>query len=125
MPRGKSITARDVEIGDRIRLRRKEIGMSQGKLGDALDLTFQQVQKYEKGTNRIGAGRLEQISRILGVPMGYFYDDVRTVDGLKPLQFLNAPGVVKLAKAYTEIKDQKLRLALIAMAEAMAEGRHK
>src|SRR5579871_3662815 len=66
----------DVQVGNRVRLRRMLIGMSQERLGDLLGLTFQQVQKYEKGVNRIGAGRLFEIARILGVPIEFFYDGV-------------------------------------------------
>src|ERR1700744_4772108 len=66
----------DAQVGNRVRIRRMLIGMSQEKLGDLLGLTFQQVQKYEKGVNRIGAGRLYEISRILGVPIDFFYDGV-------------------------------------------------
>src|ERR1700759_4282435 len=64
----------DAQVGNRVRIRRMLIGMSQEKLGDLLGLTFQQVQKYEKGVNRIGAGRLYEIARILGVPIDFFYD---------------------------------------------------
>src|SRR5215813_11064910 len=66
----------DVQVGNRVRIRRMLIGMSQERLGDLLGLTFQQVQKYEKGVNRIGAGRLFEIARILGVPIDFFYDGV-------------------------------------------------
>src|SRR6201999_1109551 len=66
----------DAQVGNRVRLRRMLIGMSQEKLGESLGLTFQQVQKYEKGVNRIGAGRLFHVARILGVPITYFYEDV-------------------------------------------------
>ena len=66
----------DAQVGNRVRIRRMLIGMSQEKLGDLLGLTFQQVQKYEKGVNRIGAGRLFEISRILGVPIDFFYEGV-------------------------------------------------
>ena len=64
----------DKHVGSRVRMRRMMLGMSQEKLGDALDLTFQQVQKYEKGTNRIGASRLQQISHILQVPVAFFFE---------------------------------------------------
>ena len=64
----------DAQVGNRVRIRRMLIGMSQEKLGDLLGLTFQQVQKYEKGVNRIGAGRLFEVSRILGVPIDFFYE---------------------------------------------------
>src|SRR6185437_9574275 len=66
----------DVQVGNRVRIRRMLIGMSQERLGDLLGLTFQQVQKYEKGVNRIGAGRLFEVSRILGVPIDFFYEGV-------------------------------------------------
>ena len=64
----------DVHVGTRVRLRRTLLGLSQEKLGDAIGLTFQQVQKYERGANRIGASRLFDLSRVLDVPIAYFYD---------------------------------------------------
>src|ERR1700761_1508646 len=70
----------DAQVGNRVRIRRMLIGMSQERLGDLLGLTFQQVQKYEKGVNRIGAGRLYEVSRILGVPIDFFYDGVAQLD---------------------------------------------
>ncbi|GAN79301.1 helix-turn-helix domain-containing protein [Acidocella aminolytica] len=66
----------DIHVGSRIRLRRTLLGMSQERLGDALGLTFQQVQKYERGMNRVGASRLFDISRVLDVPISYFFDDM-------------------------------------------------
>src|ERR1700731_4074916 len=66
----------DVHVGTRVRLRRTLLGMSQEKLGDALGLTFQQVQKYERGANRIGASRLYDLSRVLDVPVSFFFDDI-------------------------------------------------
>ena len=69
----------DKHVGSRVRMRRMMLGMSQEKLGDALGLTFQQVQKYEKGTNRIGASRLQQISHILQVPVAFFFEGAPTV----------------------------------------------
>src|SRR5512147_2724158 len=71
----------DKHVGSRVRMRRMMLGMSQEKLGDALDLTFQQVQKYEKGTNRIGASRLQQISHILQVPVAFFFEGAPNVSG--------------------------------------------
>jgi len=67
----------DVHVGTRVRLRRTLLGMSQEKLGDALGLTFQQVQKYERGANRIGASRLYDLSRVLDVPVSFFFDDIK------------------------------------------------
>src|SRR5512147_2967524 len=66
----------DVHVGSRIRLRRTLLGMSQEKLGEALGLTFQQIQKYERGVNRIGASRLFDLARVLDVPIGFFFDDM-------------------------------------------------
>src|SRR3984893_3245032 len=71
----------DTQVGNRVRIRRMLIGMSQEKLGDLLGLTFQQVQKYEKGVNRIGAGRVFQVSRILNVPVDFFYEGVNAASG--------------------------------------------
>src|SRR6516164_572963 len=92
----------DVHVGSRVRYRRMIIGMSQEKLGEKMNLTFQQIQKYEKGTNRIGASRLFQLSKILDVPVGYFFEDAfansagpKPTAGLEPeqesflLDFLN------------------------------------
>lgn len=69
----------DIHVGSRVRLRRNMLGLSQEKLGDAIGLTFQQVQKYERGANRIGASRLLELSRVLDVPVAFFYDDVDPV----------------------------------------------
>ncbi|RUY60953.1 XRE family transcriptional regulator, partial [Mesorhizobium sp. M7A.F.Ca.CA.001.13.1.1] len=65
----------DIHVGSRIRLRRNMLGMSQEKLGENLGITFQQIQKYEKGTNRVGASRLQAIASILGVPVAFFFED--------------------------------------------------
>lgn len=75
----------DVHVGARVRLRRTLLGMSQERLGEAIGLTFQQVQKYERGANRIGASRLWDLSRVLDVPMSYFFEDMdETVSSLSP-----------------------------------------
>src|SRR5216683_1587867 len=66
----------DVHVGSRVRLRRTLLGMSQGKLGDALGLTFQQVQKYERGANRVSSSRLFDLTRVLDVPVSYFFDEM-------------------------------------------------
>src|SRR5437588_10520516 len=80
----------DKHVGSRVRMRRMMLGMSQEKLGDALDLTFQQVQKYEKGTNRIGASRLQQISHILQVPGAFFFEGEPATG--RPLAMGEAPS---------------------------------
>ena len=75
----------DVHVGQRVRLRRTLLGMSQEKLGEAIGLTFQQVQKYERGANRIGSSRLYDLSRVLDVPISYFFDDMdQQVSGQPP-----------------------------------------
>jgi len=81
----------DRHVGARVRMRRMMLGMSQEKLGDALDLTFQQVQKYEKGANRIGASRLQQISNILQVPVSFFFEGAPNAPGHSSSGFGEAP----------------------------------
>lgn len=110
----------DKHVGNRVRMRRLMLDMSQEKLGDALDLTFQQVQKYEKGTNRIGASRLQHIAHILQVPVAFFFDGAphvpgfpaRTDDAPSPSyvsDFLATSDGLALARAFTRIKNPKLR----------------
>lgn len=114
-------------------MRRVLVGMSQEKLGEALALTFQQVQKYEKGTNRIGASRLQQISRILGVPVEYFFEGAPQVqdrlasngfqdtgDTSYVADFLATNEGVQLNKAFVRIKDPKLRRKVVELVSAMA-----
>jgi transcriptional regulator with XRE-family HTH domain len=123
----------DVHIGSRIRLRRATLGLSQATLGEAIGITFQQVQKYERGANRIGAGRLLEVARVLDVPIGFFYDDIdpaqapailagsaepaRATPDRDPLQ---QPETLELVRAYTEITDTKIRLHLLQLAKALS-----
>src|ERR1041385_2209636 len=106
----------DKHVGGRVRMRRMMLGMGQEKLGDALHLTFQQVQKYEKGTNRIGASRLQQISHILQVPVAFFFEGApgapartdgpsETVSLTYVTNFLATSDGMALTKAFTRIKD--------------------
>ena len=109
----------DGQVGNRVRLRRMLVGMSQERLGEHLGLTFQQVQKYEKGVNRIGAGRLFQVAQILGVPISYFYEGVieqsaesmRKGDATTPpvMEFLSSGEGLQLTLAFMRIKDLKVR----------------
>jgi transcriptional regulator with XRE-family HTH domain len=92
----------DVHIGSRIRLRRTLLGMSQERLGEALGLTFQQVQKYESGVNRVSASRLFDLSRVLNVPIGFFFDDVPDV-------VLSRRETLELVGAYYRIIDPAVR----------------
>ena len=121
----------DKHVGSRVRMRRMMLSMSQEKLGDALGLTFQQVQKYEKGTNRIGASRLQQISLILQVPVAFFFEGAPNVpgqpDGLREApspayvsDFLATSEGLALTKAFTRIKEPKLRRRIVDRVEQIA-----
>jgi transcriptional regulator with XRE-family HTH domain len=123
----------DKHVGARVRMRRMMLGMSQEKLGDALGLTFQQVQKYEKGANRIGASRLQQISQILQVPVSFFFDGAPSAPGLPHDTFSSAPSPayvsdflatsdgLALTKAFMGIKDAKLRRRIVDLVEQISE----
>jgi transcriptional regulator with XRE-family HTH domain len=121
----------DKHVGSRVRMRRMMLGMSQEKLGDALDLTFQQVQKYEKGTNRIGASRLQHISQILKVPVSFFFEGAPNMPGHAgmgeaPLpayvnDFLATSDGLSLTKSFIKIKSSKLRRRIVELVEQMAE----
>jgi transcriptional regulator with XRE-family HTH domain len=121
----------DKHVGSRVRMRRMMLGMSQEKLGDALGLTFQQVQKYEKGSNRIGASRLQQISLILQVPVSFFFEGAPPPPG-KVAAFGEAPSPayvtdflatsdgLTLVKAFMRIPNAKLRRRIVDLVEEMA-----
>jgi transcriptional regulator with XRE-family HTH domain len=123
----------DKHVGSRVRMRRMMLNMSQEKLGDALGLTFQQVQKYEKGTNRIGASRLQQISNILQVPVSFFFDGAPHVPGSSRAEgmgeapspayvsdFLATSDGLALTKAFMRISDNKLRRRIVDLVEQIA-----
>src|SRR6202162_5523505 len=123
----------DKHVGSRVRMRRMMLSMSQEKLGDALGLTFQQVQKYEKGANRIGAGRLQHISNILQVPVAFFFEGAPRIAGmLAPAGFENAPSAayvsdflassdgLVLTEAFMRIPDPKLRRCIVSLVEQIA-----
>ena len=119
----------DGQVGNRVRLRRMLIGMSQERLGELLGLTFQQVQKYEKGVNRIGAGRLFEVARILGVPIDYFYEGASTQiagpsenEASPPvMEFVSSGEGLQLSLAFMKIKDPKLRKRVLDLVKQMAE----
>ena len=116
----------DVQVGNRVRIRRMLIGMSQEKLGDLLGLTFQQVQKYEKGVNRIGAGRLFEVSRILNVPVDFFYEGVGAAgqpdsDGAPVMDFVSSGEGLQLALAFMKIRDIKVRKRVLDLVKSLAE----
>jgi transcriptional regulator with XRE-family HTH domain len=123
----------DKHVGSRVRMRRMMLGMSQEKLGDALSLTFQQVQKYEKGTNRIGASRLQQISLILQVPVAFFFEGAPHLtegavnDSMESApsptyvsDFLATSDGLSLTKAFMRIPDPKLRRRIVDLVQQIA-----
>jgi transcriptional regulator with XRE-family HTH domain len=110
----------DIEMGRRIRLRRREIGISQIELAGHLGLTFQQVQKYEKGINRVGAARLQQIAEMLGVDIPFFYRDNGKEPDLDSLLVANSVFSLRLLRAYTAIKDKAVRRKLVILVEMIA-----
>lgn len=110
----------DVELGKRIRLRRVEQHMSQAELGDKLGVSFQQVQKYEKGVNRVGASRLQQIATALDVPVTFFYDGDGKSREVESLLFLDSSFSLRLLRAYTSIKNQSVQRHMVSLMESMA-----
>ena len=128
---GKKPNPVDTHVGSRVRLRRMLLGMSQERLGNAMGLTFQQVQKYEKGVNRIGASRLFHISRILDVPVQFFFEeapqtDAAAVAGMAEpesetfiLEFLNSREGLELNRAFVNIGDPKVRKSVVDLVRAL------
>jgi transcriptional regulator with XRE-family HTH domain len=122
----------DLHVGSRVRLRRVMLGMSQERLGNALGVTFQQVQKYEKGANRIGASRLQAISRLLDAPPSYFFEGAPAALGLAP-GFQDGPRPyvpdmvttaegLQLNRAFARISDPRLRRRVVDLVHQMAES---
>jgi len=132
MPRDqKTQSPVDKHVGARVRMRRMMLGMSQEKLGDAVKLTFQQIQKYEKGANRIGASRLQQFAGILQVPVSFFFEGAPPSPGQNPplgelpspayiADFLATSDGLALTAAFMRIKDSKLRRRIVDLVEAIA-----
>ena len=122
----------DTHVGTRVRLRRMLLGMSQEKLGESLGLTFQQVQKYEKGVNRIGASRLFDLAQVLGVPVQFFYDELGPGEphavggfGERPtdnyvVDFLSSREGLELNKAFVRITDPKVRRSVLDLVRSLA-----
>lgn len=124
----------DIHVGGRIRLRRMMNGLSQERLGEQMGLTFQQIQKYEKGANRVGASRLFQLAKVLEVPISYFFDDLETdssdngqVGFAEPksqdfvLEFLNSREGLELNRAFVKIQDPQVRRRVIDLIRSLAE----
>jgi transcriptional regulator with XRE-family HTH domain len=128
----------DVHVGARVRLRRTLLGMSQERLGEAIGLTFQQVQKYERGANRVGASRLYDLSRVLDVPVSFFFDDLAAaplapIDGAatgvaEPATAAYEPDplmrreTLELVRAYYRIPDPQIRRRLFDLTKAIANA---
>jgi transcriptional regulator with XRE-family HTH domain len=124
----------DTHVGSRIRLRRNMLGMSQEKLGENLGITFQQIQKYEKGTNRVGASRLQAIANILGVPVAFFFEDLPGPEGTGNRGFAEDPSTtfaidfctsaegLQLNRAFVKISDQKVRRRIIELVKSLASN---
>jgi transcriptional regulator with XRE-family HTH domain len=122
----------DMHVGSRIRLRRNMLGMSQEKLGESLGITFQQIQKYEKGTNRVGASRLQAIATILGVPVAFFFEDLpgqeatgnrgfaEDTSAAFALDFCTSAEGLQLNRAFVKIPDLKVRRRIIDLVKSLA-----
>ncbi|MEN2980211.1 helix-turn-helix transcriptional regulator [Tistrella bauzanensis] len=121
----------DAHVGGRVRLRRQLLGLSQEKLGQRVGLTFQQIQKYERGTNRIGAGRLFLIAHALDVPVSFFYDQAEAVAGGRGLlsiddgfdwAVMEGPDAQMLAFDFARIPDARTRTRVIDLARSMSDA---
>jgi transcriptional regulator with XRE-family HTH domain len=119
----KQTNAIDKYVGTRLRVRRMMLGMSQTDVGDALGLTFQQVQKYEMGENRIGAGRLQQLAGILNMPVAFFFDGTSAKAGSLPAEdpmgVLATSAGLRLVTAFTRITDTELRRRIVRLVEEL------
>jgi transcriptional regulator with XRE-family HTH domain len=121
----------DLHVGGRVRMRRKFLGMSQEGLADAIKLTFQQVQKYERGSNRISASKLHEISKVLKAPIGYFFEGIgegEQVEGFSESQseqfvhgFLMTTEGIELAEAFPRIRNAKHRRRILELVRTLAE----
>jgi len=123
----------DVHVGSRVRLRRTLLGMSQEKLGDALGLTFQQVQKYERGANRVGASRLYDLSRVLDVPVSFFFEEFsdalpspngtgETVGDPYQVNPMMKRETLELVRAYLRISDPQIKRRVFELTKALASA---
>ncbi len=122
----------DIHVGARIRLRRNMLGMSQEKLGESLGITFQQIQKYEKGTNRVGASRLQAIATILGVPVSFLFEDLpgqssalgsgfaEDASTVHALEFCSSAEGLQLNRSFVKISDPKVRRKIIELIRTLS-----
>lgn len=123
----------DKHVGSRVRIRRTALGKSQSWLADAVGLTFQQIQKYEKGTNRIGSSRLQQFANLLDVPVSFFFDEARGASSRGKasasdhptayvFEFTSSSDGLALIKAFMHINDTKIRRGITKLVEQIADG---
>ncbi len=127
----------DVHVGSRVRLRRMLVGFSQEKLGRSMGLTFQQIQKYEKGVNRIGASRLYKLSQVLDVPVGFFYEGMNQMEGSAIpgmaeekseeflYEFLNTRDGLELNRAFVKVSDASIRKSVIDLVRSLGRANSK
>lgn len=128
----------DRHVGARVRMRRITVGMSQEKLGEALGVTFQQIQKYEKGSNRISASRMQNIAQVLGVPVAYFFDgaprdeSIATASGFAETRqsdyaadIFSTPEGIALARAFASIEDPKVRRRVVDLVTTLVDSQRK
>ncbi|SHO65033.1 Transcriptional regulator, contains XRE-family HTH domain [Pseudoxanthobacter soli DSM 19599] len=134
MPSKKSPNPIDSHVGSRVRMRRMMLGMSQEKLGEHLGITFQQIQKYEKGTNRIGASRLQHIATVLQVPVSFFFEDAPPTPGAATSEgfsedhpaayvtsFLTSSEGLALNRAFVRIRSGQVRRRVVDLVESLAD----
>lgn len=121
---GRRISNTDVEVGRRMKLRRIDLGYSQEDMGEALGVTYQQVQKYEHGTNRVSAGRLAQIAKLLKVPLQFFFadDDRKSTDDQTVFGLLETAYALRLVKAFGRIKDRRIQRNTVELVERIADA---
>ena len=131
-PSGKRPNPTDVFVGSRVRMRRKMLGFSQEKLGEKLGITFQQIQKYEKGTNRVGASRLQAMAHAMEVPVSYFFPDSASAGqgaGMEEegaafmMDFMSTAEGLDLSRAFLRIRSSKVRRKVIELVRALAEDK--
>jgi transcriptional regulator with XRE-family HTH domain len=121
----------DIYVGSRIRMRRKMLGLSQEKLGEKLGITFQQIQKYEKGTNRVGASRLQAMSDALEVPVSFFFPEsspsgpagVQEESATFMMDFMSTSEGLDLTRAFIRIQNPKVRRKVVELVRALAEDK--
>ena len=129
---GKRPNPTDVYVGSRVRMRRKMLGLSQEKLGEKLGITFQQIQKYEKGTNRVGASRLQAMASAMEVPVSYFFPDATpSADGAGMqeegaafmMDFMSTSEGLELSRAFVRIRSSKVRRKIVELVRALGEDK--